>query len=72
MALPILKKKPKRVYKLEDINKYDISLLRQAANMPKGDFFCFGMAWYKLLALNLVDEETNVTHEGLIAIRSFQ
>jgi hypothetical protein len=69
MAVPI---KKKRVYKMEDLTKYDIELLIQAASVPSETFFCFGMAWYKLYALGLIDEDTKVTNDGFVAIRSFQ
>jgi hypothetical protein len=68
----IKKKKPKRVYKMEELTKSDIELLIQAASTPPEYFFCFGMAWYKLFALGLIDEDTRVTQDGIMAIRSFQ
>ena len=72
MTALIKRKKPKRVYRMEEVNKNDIDLLRQAASTPKGSIFCFGLSWYKLSSLNLIDEESNVTHDGLLAIRSLQ
>ena len=72
MAETQIRKKKKRVYKMEDLNKYDIELLIQAASCPADSFFCFGMAWYKLFALGLIDEDTKVTNDGILAIRSFQ
>lgn len=72
MVQVIAKKKKKREYKMEDLNKYDIELLIQAASVPPEYFFCFGMTWYKLYALGLIDEDTKVTQDGLMAIRSFQ
>jgi hypothetical protein len=65
------KRKFKRVYKLYDLTSEDISLLIAAANVPPEAMFCFGLAWYKLKALNLIDEDTKVTHDGIQAIKDF-
>lgn len=68
----VVTKKKKRVYKLEDLTSSDIELLIAAAHAPPESFFCFGMAWYKLYSLKLIDEDTKVTMEGVLAVRSFQ
>lgn len=72
MAVTILKKRHKRVYKMEDLTRTDIQLLAQAASAEQDVLFCFGMSGYKLLALGLIDEESKVTTDGIQAIRSFQ
>lgn len=68
----LLLKKKKRTYKLEDLRKSDIDLLIAAASVPPEAFFCFGKAWEKLYALRLIDEDTKITNEGVMAVRSFQ
>jgi len=72
MTKTVLKKKKKKEYKLEDLRTSDIDLLIQSASAPPEAFFCFGMAWYKLYSLGLIDEDTKVTQDGVMAIRSFQ
>lgn len=65
-------KKKLKVYTLDDLTQTDIQLLVAAANAPKKSWFCFGNSWYKLHSLNLIDEDTKVTNDGIDAIRSWQ
>lgn len=71
MTQTVIKKK-RKVYKLEDLTKSDIDLLIASASAPPEAFFCFGMSWFKLFSLNLIDEDTKITNEGIMAVRSFQ
>jgi hypothetical protein len=56
-----LVKKDKKKYTYDDINKRDVDLLVQAAQMSEKYFFCFGNSWFKLYILELIDEDTRVT-----------
>jgi hypothetical protein len=57
-------KKAHKVWKLEDLRPRDMELLSEAAARPDRTFFCFGLAWYKLFDLNLIDEDMCVTPYG--------
>ena len=70
--MPVVIKKKKPAYKLEDLRKSDVDLMLQSLSTPEGHFFCFGKAGIKLAALKLIDGENVVTQEGIAVIRNFQ
>lgn len=65
MAMLRKRKKEKRVYRLEEVTFKDLQLLSQAAALQEGYFLCFGLSWYKLHGLNLIDDDSQVTNDGI-------
>ncbi len=60
-----MERKPRREFKLEDVTVNDARLLLRAKALPEKTWFCYGKAWYKLDALELVDDDLRPTHLGL-------
>lgn len=60
------KKDHKRIeYKFEDITDTDFALLRKAYFLQDpAQFLCYGKHFYKLKALNLIDDENQLTFKG--------
>lgn len=54
----------KTKYILQDLKESDIAMLAQAAHLPEKTWFCFGASYFKLRALELVDNELRVTYTG--------
>lgn len=65
-------KKKRKVYKIEDLTEADINMLAQAYSIPQDHFMCFGKYYYKLRALELVDDELQITHQGKMLIWHLQ
>lgn len=63
--------KKRRKWKIEDLTKTDMELLRTAAHLPDKSWFCFGWSFYKLLQLNAIDEDTFVTPYGAELVRAY-
>ena len=61
----------RKTYKTEDLNRADLDLLAKALTIPEGHFLCFGKHYKKLSALNLIDHENLLTHEGKAMARSW-
>lgn len=66
------KRKRRQKYTLKDLKQHDINLLASAAAVPEKTWFSFGMAYYKLRDLNLVDDETRVTYHGRKLLAALQ
>lgn len=59
-----MKENNKSKYTLESLNQADIDLLTQASHVPEKTWFCFGQSYFKLLSLELVDNDNQVTYTG--------
>lgn len=57
-------KKRRREYTLNDVTVNDARMLLRAAAMPEKTWFCFGVAFYKLDQLELIDEDLRPTYLG--------
>jgi len=56
-------------YKFTDITRNDALMLQAAAGTPEKHWFCFGKSWYKMAALELVDDDLRPTHLGMAVAR---
>lgn len=72
MSLINRNKETEKRFKLEDLTIGDIDMLALAANVPQGTWFCFGVCFYKLYDLDLVDNDNSVTFYGKQLIKSLQ
>ena len=52
-------------YQLSDVTRNDAMLLKAAAGVADKAWFCYGKAWYKLSALELVDDDMRPTPFGI-------
>lgn len=58
------KLKKRKIYKLEELSRKDLALLKKAYNVKPPTFVCFGVNYIHLNALGLVDDENNITLAG--------
>lgn len=72
MQVKIPKTKRRSPPKISDLRDNDIELLAQAAMAPGNTLFCFGRCYGKLRALELIDDESNVTLTGKKYLRSIK
>lgn len=70
--MSFIKKEKQRKFELEDLNANDIEMLSLAAHVPPKTWFCFGLSFYKLYDLGLVDNDNAVTFYGKQLIKSLQ
>jgi len=56
-------------YTFNDLTKNDALMLQAAASVVEKSWYCFGKAWYKLAALELVDDELRPTPLGAAVAR---
>lgn len=54
-------KRKKREYTFADVKENDVINLSHAMSLDEKTFYCWGMAWYKLHALGLIDDDTRPT-----------
>jgi hypothetical protein len=60
----------KRVeYSLADVTRHDALQLQAAAGTADKVWYCFGKSWYKMDALELVDDDLKPTVLGLAVAR---
>lgn len=59
----------RRVYTILDVTRHDALILQSAAGHPDKSWYCYGVAWYKLDQLELVDEDLRPTPLGLSVAR---
>ena len=61
--------KRRREYTLNDVTRNDAMILQSAAGTPDKSWYCYGIAWYKLEQLELVDEDMRPTPLGIAVAR---
>jgi hypothetical protein len=69
MTPQVIKRRKK--WKLDDLTPRDMDLLSTAAHLPEKTWFCFGISFYKLFDLKLVDEETMPTFYGRELVKAY-
>ena len=63
----MVKKKKYRIYKLEELNRNDFTLLKQSYFLYRNnteEFVCFGPSYFKLRQLELIDDDNQITFHG--------
>lgn len=70
--MSLMRKENVKKYTLNDLNINDIQLLSLAASLPPKTWMCFGMSYYKLSDLNLIDRDNSVTFYGKELIKSLR
>ena len=70
--MSLIRKEKEKKFTLQDLKISDIQLLSMAANLPPKTWMCFGMSYYKLSDLNLIDSDNAVTFYGKELIKSLQ
>lgn len=56
-------------YTLNDVTRNDAMMLQEAASTGDKTWYCYGRAWYKLDALELIDEDLRPTPLGMALAR---
>jgi hypothetical protein len=56
-------------YVLDDVTRNDAMMIHEAAGAGDKAWYCFGRAWYKLDALELIDEDLRPTPLGIAVAR---
>ena len=71
--MSLIRKEKKKKYSLMDLNSRDMEMLSLAANnVSERYWFCYGMSFYKLNDLGLVDDDNMVTLEGRQLLKRVQ
>lgn len=59
----------RREYTLNDVTRKEAIMLQSANSLSEKAWYCYGVAWYKLDRLELIDEDLRPTPLGLAVAR---